>query len=1179
MKVFSIRTKMAGITSAMVAIVVAFMALAGYQFITVEFKNAVAAHHFAMLEMAANNLDDQIRHAQTVLDTIVTSIPPGSFSDRTRMQHYLDSEQDARGIFDGGFVLIDANGKIICESPSHQARSGKYNYERDYVRKTLTSGQPTISAPYISAVPPFEPTVTFTAPVKDGAGKLIGLLAGRHLLLRDNFLADLSKVAIGKTGYLYLIDSDRTIIMHQNRNRVMEKIQPGKNIGIDRALEGFEGTVENLNSAGVRGITSFNHLHTVSWTIASHYPLEEAYAPLNRIRSLLVFGVLLVLAVSLAAVLIISRRITSPLVKLAGHVRSLPDLSGTARKVSDVTRDEIGELACAFNDMLDQLDFKQDEIRKGQEVFRIMAEFTSELAILRNLDGTLRYISPNCLAVTGYTVEEFLESGGLLERIIHPDDLERWQNHIDLSGDNLCCTAFDLRMVTKGGELLWFTHACHEVTNDQGEIVGTRGSFRDISKRKELEGLLDQQVRFAERLLDSTTTPLFVIDGNHRVIVWNRGMVDLTGMRADQVLGTSEQWRPFYPHERPTLADFVLQGNKENLPEHYSTYESISDNPGALRAEGWYRNINGRDRYLFFDAAPVRDDEGRVVAAVETLKDITERKKSEESLRLFSQAVEQSASTIVITDTEGTIQYVNNKFCDVTGYSREEAIGSNPRVLKSGYQSPEVYEGLWGTIKSGRQWHGEFNNKRKDGSHFWELVTISPVISSEGNITHFLAIKDDITERKEIEQKLLKQQAEQIMQHEQLKSLFHQVESAKKDWEQTMDCIGDMVIMTDGEGLVRRCNREATRFFARDFHKTVGCHWDQLFSSLGMAAGKKLQEGEEFYQQESDRWFLLNKYSLGSSPEGVQLGEVITIHDMTEQKGTNAELEKAYTELHESSGRLESAFAELKSTHMQLLQQEKMASIGQLAAGVAHEINNPMGFISSNLGTLGKYTERLKGFIETQADLLNSAGVGDASALAEARKKFKVDYVLADIPKLIAESTDGAERVRSIVQNLKSFSRVDESESKQVDLNDCLESTISIAWNELKYKTTLQKELGELPPVTCHPQQLNQVFLNLLVNAAHAIEKQGEVTVRTWQDGDHVCIAISDTGSGIPEEIRAKIFEPFFTTKEVGKGTGLGLSISYEIIQRHNGTISVTSEVGVGTTFTVRLPIGGGDSK
>jgi two-component system NtrC family sensor kinase len=251
-----------------------------------------------------------------------------------------------------------------------------------------------------------------------------------------------------------------------------------------------------------------------------------------------------------------------------------------------------------------------------------------------------------------------------------------------------------------------------------------------------------------------------------------------------------------------------------------------------------------------------------------------------------------------------------------------------------------------------------------------------------------------------------------------------------------------------------------------------------------------------------------------------------------------------------------------------------MASIGLLAAGVAHEINNPMGFISSNLVTLGKYTERLVGFVNAQAELLKSPDSAAKSAeLEEQRRKIKLDYITEDVTQLIEESLDGAGRVKKIVQNLKTFSRGDDTERTQADLNECLDSTINIAWNEIKYVATLKKEYGTLPPLLCYPQQLNQVFMNLLVNAAHAIEGQGEITVRTWGDEEHVWIAIRDTGNGIPEEIRGRIFEPFFTTKEVGKGTGLGLSISYDIVKKHGGEILVESEQGKGTTFTLKLPV------
>lgn len=264
----------------------------------------------------------------------------------------------------------------------------------------------------------------------------------------------------------------------------------------------------------------------------------------------------------------------------------------------------------------------------------------------------------------------------------------------------------------------------------------------------------------------------------------------------------------------------------------------------------------------------------------------------------------------------------------------------------------------------------------------------------------------------------------------------------------------------------------------------------------------------------------------------------------------------------------------MKAMQAQIIQQEKMASIGQLAAGVAHEINNPMGFITSNLTSLGKYAERLDTYIAAlQKSLYECPKHPGLEELDQLRQKLKVDYIISDVNELINESLDGANRVRRIVQDLKSFSRVDQAEKSRTSLNDCLETTINIAWNELKYIATLERRFGDIPEINCNPQQLNQVFLNLLVNAAQSMEQQGTITVTTWSEQGQVCVSVADTGKGMPKEVQERIFEPFFTTKPAGKGTGLGLSISADIIRKHQGEISVESEPGRGTTFTVRLPV------
>jgi len=266
----------------------------------------------------------------------------------------------------------------------------------------------------------------------------------------------------------------------------------------------------------------------------------------------------------------------------------------------------------------------------------------------------------------------------------------------------------------------------------------------------------------------------------------------------------------------------------------------------------------------------------------------------------------------------------------------------------------------------------------------------------------------------------------------------------------------------------------------------------------------------------------------------------------------------------------------LSDAQDKLVQSEKLASIGQLAAGVAHEINNPIGFIFSNFGTLEKYLaqlfDMLAAYEEAEAGLV---GTPAAERLKRMREDIELDYLKEDIPSLMTESKDGIQRVRKIVQDLKDFSRVDaRQEWEWVNLHTGIDSTLNIVNNEIKYKADVVKEYGSLPDVECLPSELNQVFMNLLVNAAHAVNtERGTITIRTGVEGSDVWVEVADNGCGIPAENLKRIFDPFFTTKAIGKGTGLGLSLSYGIVKKHGGRIEVASEVGHGTTFRVTVPM------
>ena len=422
---------------------------------------------------------------------------------------------------------------------------------------------------------------------------------------------------------------------------------------------------------------------------------------------------------------------------------------------------------------------------------------------------------------------------------------------------------------------------------------------------------------------------------------------------------------------------------------------------------------------------------------------------------------------------------------------------------------------------------------------------------------------------------------------------------SRNDLDDILRSMNDALLVTDLQGQVLLANRAAANLLqiktqdvlrrpVLSFLQRVEGSWGE---SQGMfTADHGSWQGEMLWIAEDGSKIPVD---VSCAPLTDSLGDVkrfiLVAKDISNRKQTEEQLKgllvrsRQLTErleeknelLETNRSELEAAYAELKNSQSIIFHQEKMASLGQLAAGVAHEVNNPIGFVNSNLGSLNNYLDKFSSYMTAQQEVIDRLGDEASQAeLAQLRRKLKLDYVLEDSRDLIQESLEGTDRVRRIVQGLKSFARMDDAEMVVANINEQLENTINIVWNEIKYKAVLHRQYGSLPATRCYPQRLNQVFMNLLVNAAQAIEKQGEIRVKTWcEERTTICVAITDSGCGIPPENQSRIFEPFFTTKEVGVGTGLGMSIAYEIIQQHKGHVKLESVVGQGTTFTIELPV------
>jgi PAS domain S-box-containing protein len=589
-----------------------------------------------------------------------------------------------------------------------------------------------------------------------------------------------------------------------------------------------------------------------------------------------------------------------------------------------------------------------------------------------------------------------------------------------------------------------------------------------IQRQSRLLARLLAREREAALLLDSIPVPVWFKDIEGRIVRCNGAFARVAGLTEQELLTKQE-------------AD--LWGQAEGLRSEQEDRKALASGQTS-RQDRRLISRHGNEGHFIIARTPVANESGAWRGVLCVANDLTTLERMNDllettNLELQAQKTAMDEHAIVsIADTDGNITYVNDKFCAISGFSREELLGQNHRIINSKTHPEAYFADMWQTITTGKVWHGEIRNRRKNGGFYWVDSTIVPFLGLDGKPTQYIGIRTDISARKGMEESL------------------------------------------------------------QDINVELQKRVDERTEALSHA--KKQLEA-----------------------------------DIDERKHSQSLLTQQYEQL-------EGLHRELQDAQSQLLQSEKLASIGQLAAGVAHEINNPIGFVHSNLGTLENYIRDLFRIIEAYevCEAALPSGVAPHGDIVNLKRQLDLPYLKQDIPALMNESRDGIARVRKIVQDLKDFSRLDSTPDWQyANLHQGLDSTLNIVQNEIKYHAEVVRQYGEIPDVECLPSQLNQVFMNLLVNAAHAIEgPRGTITLRSGlleEAGKpaEVWIEVADTGKGIPEDVMGRIFDPFFTTKAVGKGTGLGLSLAYGIIQKHHGRIEVESEVGKGTTFRVTLPV------
>jgi len=561
-------------------------------------------------------------------------------------------------------------------------------------------------------------------------------------------------------------------------------------------------------------------------------------------------------------------------------------------------------------------------------------------------------------------------------------------------------------------------------------------------------------------------------------------------------------------------------------------------------------------------------------------RDISREKEFEE-YRVQSAALAATVNAIAILDGDGKIQWVNQAFVEMTGYSLGDVHGESLRVLKSGKQSKAFYQDLWSTVLAGKYWAGDLINRHKDGTLYNEHQTVTP-IEDNGSISHFIVVKQDITLRKRQEEELrklneeLESRIEQRTQHLAREvEERHQAEMAVRAGEKLLKSllkgIGAAFLIFDPEhGTLVGLNVVAEEMFGIVRDEAIGAQCEELFSLFDektrqcvcINKGLLNADDEILIQTGAGGSIFVDRHVLSTQIQGREHLAVV-LFDITEKKSLERQLSIA----------------------------QKLESIGQLASGIAHEINTPTQYVGDSIQFTRESIKDLGGIIQAYEQLAQRCREQDThsdilTVIDDALEEGDMEFLAEELPKAFERAADGVARISEIVKAMRTFSHPGSGEFKPVNLNDTIRTTLTVARNEWKYVANLDEQLDpDLPPIKGMSGELNQVILNLVVNAAHAIEEKvahsgekGIISVKTrWGDGMAELI-VADTGVGIPAERVTRIFDPFFTTKDVGKGSGQGLAIAHDVIVgKHGGSIDVKSTQGEGTEFVVRLKLHGGD--